>query len=204
MELAELAGFNKRDDEEIKRWITLQHDDCRLPYERTTTRFSRQFILSATTNSYDYLKDPTGNRRYWPVKTLIILLELIKRDRKQLWAEAYELYKSGLYIGPTPEEMVLAETAQDKRRTVDVWEDDVLNTLKKLEDLNRPLKLDEIMKEMGMALRERDWRSQGRLVSILKANGFKATVGKVGNKSIRGWKNMKKPAKTTWHGASKY
>ncbi len=188
VELAELAGFNKRDDEEIKRWITLQHDDCRLPYERTTTRFSRQFVLSATTNSYDYLKDPTGNRRYWPVKTNMIDMEAIKRDRKQLWAEAYELYKSGLYIGPTPEEMVLATFAQEKRRSVDVWEDDVLNTIKRLEELNRPLKLDEIMKEMGMALRERDWRSQSRLISILKANGFENTVGKVHGKSIRGWK----------------
>lgn len=192
VELAELAGFNKRDDEEIKRWITLQHDDCRLPYERTTTRFSRQFILSATTNSYDYLKDPTGNRRYWPVKTLIILMEAIRRDRKQLWAEAYELYKEGLYIGLTQEEMVLATAAQDKRRTIDVWEDDVLNTIKKLEELNRALKLDEIMKEMGMTLKERDWRAQARLISILKMNGFENTVGKVNGRSLRGWKKVTK------------
>jgi putative DNA primase/helicase len=191
VELAELAGFNKRDDEEIKRWITLQHDDCRLPYERTTTRFSRQFVLSATTNSYDYLKDPTGNRRYWPVKTELIDMDAIKRDRKQLWAEAYELYKSGLYIGPTPEEMALATVAQEKRRTVDVWEYDVLHTIKKLEEYNRPMRLDEIMKEMGMALRERDWRSQSRLVSILKANGFESTVGKSDGKSVRHWKKLK-------------
>lgn len=191
VELAELAGFNKRDDEEIKRWITLQHDDCRLPYERTTTRFSRQFVLSATTNSYDYLKDPTGNRRYWPAKTNIIDMEAIRRDRKQLWAEAYKYFMDGLYIGPTPEEMELATVAQEKRRTVDVWEDDVLNTIRKLEELNSPLKLDEIMKEMGMALRERDYRSQTRLITILKSNGFENIVGKVNGRSVRGWKKTK-------------
>ena len=95
VELAELAGFNKKDDEEIKRWITLQHDDVRLPYARTTTRFNRQCVLSATTNSYDYLKDAIGNRRYWPVKTENIDLEALRADKTQLWAEAVYNFKPG-------------------------------------------------------------------------------------------------------------
>lgn len=192
VELAELAGFNKKDDEEIKRWITIQHDDCRLPYERTTTRFKRQFVLSATTNSYDYLKDPTGNRRYWPMKSTAIDLESLRKDRKQLWAEAYTLYRSGLYIGPTPEEAAMAMTAQDKRRTLDIWEDDVMKAFDKLEDFTGIVKVEDIMKEMGIAMRDRDWKSSRRVTGILQSRGYENTVGKVGGKSVRGWQKTKK------------
>jgi putative DNA primase/helicase len=186
VELAELAGFNKKDDEEIKRWITLQHDDCRLPYARTTTRFSRQFVLAATTNGYEYLKDPTGNRRYWPMKSNAIDLDALKKDRVQLWAEAVHLYKSKLYIGPDEKEMELAGAAQKKRLDVDSWEDDVLSALEKLK-WKTAVKTGDIMKEMGLAVRDRDERSKRRVASIMRANGYENEVQWIGGRSVRGW-----------------
>jgi putative DNA primase/helicase len=171
VELAELAGFNKKDDEEIKGWITLKVDRCRRPYDKVVSHFPRQFVLSATTNNYDYLKDPTGNRRYWPTKTGELNIELIKRDSTQLWAEAVSLYKSGLYVGPTEEEQVLAKAAQEKRLAVDSWEDDVLSALNNIPTYNG-FKLRAVLTEMGLNLRDRDYKTERRVCSILRASGY--------------------------------
>lgn len=186
VELAELAGFNKKDDEEIKRWITLQQDDVRLPYARTTSRFMRQFVLSATVNTYDYLKDPTGNRRYWPVITGKIDIEALKEDRKQLWAEAYNLYKSGLYIGPTEEEAEMAKAEQEKRRTSDAWEEDVIRVLRDFA-MRPEIKTEDIMKEIGLGLKDRDYKSQRRIASIMRAYGYDSMTKRVGAVTQRVW-----------------
>lgn len=188
VELAELAGFNKKDDEEIKRWVTLQHDDCRLPYARLTTRFSRQFVLSATTNSYDYLKDPTGNRRYWPCKTGGIDLRALNVDKAQLWAEAVYNYRNGLYIGPTDEEMALAARAQDKRRAIDTWEDDVLTAISGLGLSGaNGFSTRELFAEMGLGLKDRDYKNTRRITNILQQNGYMNEVRRHDGKIKRVW-----------------
>jgi putative DNA primase/helicase len=192
VELAELAGFNKKDDEEIKRWITLQHDDCRLPYARTNTRFSRQFVLSATTNSYDYLKDPTGNRRYWCVKVGEIDIDGLKSMRKQLWAEAYQCYRNGLYIGLDARERELAKEAQEKRRSIDTWEDNVITAIDGLgfHAITTGFKTNDIMSSMGLALRDQDQRNQRRISQILVALGYHNTVVKRSGKVTRVWRKV--------------
>ena len=190
VELAELAGFNKKDDEEIKRWITIQHDDCRLPYARTTTRFNRQFVLSATTNSYDYLKDPTGNRRYWPVKVGTIDIAAIKTDRLQLWAQAVHHYKEGLYIGPTQEEQVLAATAQEKRRAHDTWEDDVIRAVGDLGLYKNEegFKTGEVMTGIGLILKDQTYMNTRRVTNILQQSGYESVIVKRNGKSDRVWR----------------
>ncbi len=188
VELAELAGFGKKDDQEIKRWLTLQYDDVRLPYARTVTRFLRQFVLAASTNEYEYLKDSSGNRRYWPTKSGNIDLKALKRDRKQLWAEAYWNYMDGLYIGPTENEMLLAKAAQEKRLAVDAWDDSVMQAIEKLKSVyHTAIKTEMVMQEMGLSLRDRDSRALGRVVNILKANGYESKVIWANGKSVRGW-----------------
>jgi predicted P-loop ATPase len=187
-ELAELAGFNKKDDEEIKGWVTLKVDRCRKPYDRTITVFPRQFVLAATTNSYDYLKDPTGNRRYWPFKSSSVDLDAIKRDRQQLWAEAVHWYKSGLYIGPTEEEMALAETAQEKRRTIDTWEDDVLRAAKKLNTGTfKGFSTTHVFEELNIAFKDRDYKATRRITAILQQAGYVSKSKWMDGKTTRVW-----------------
>lgn len=188
VELAELAGFNKKDDEEIKGWITLKYDRCRKPYDRTITVFPRQFVLAATTNSYDYLKDPTGNRRYWPFSSSSLDLEAIKRDRMQLWAEAVSLYKSGYNLWPTDEEMALAEKAQHKRRTVDTWEDDVLKAANRVYSVKpNGFTTRDVFVEMEIPLRERDYKATRRVAGILQQNDYENAVRRVEGKNVRVW-----------------
>lgn len=197
VELSELSGFSKKDDEEIKRWVTLQHDDVRLPYGRETSRFSRQFILAATTNLTSYLKDPSGNRRYWPVLAGKIDMQALKEDREQLWAEAVHHYRQGMYIGPTREEEALANIERAKRLAHDVWTDTVLRHADdrwKLMTLggHSGFKVDAIMGDMGMILRDRDDRSMRRISGILQLGGYenKPVWNRDSGKTERFW--MKK------------
>ncbi|MGR3179879.1 MAG: VapE domain-containing protein [Candidatus Anammoxibacter sp.] len=196
-ELAELDGFSKKDDDEIKRWITMKHDDCRLPYARTIKRFPRQFVLAATTNGgvdgYSYLKDPTGNRRYWPCRVKSIDVDALVQDRQQLWAEAVHWYKEKLYIGPTPAEMRMAEIEQKKRLHSDVWTDDVLDAIQDIiyhDPYNAPvIKVATILEKMGIMARDRNAKSNSRVASILRQHGYvnKAQYNQKTGKTERSW-----------------
>lgn len=186
VELAELAGFNKKDDEEIKGWITVREDRCRRPYDKTVSYFPRQFVLAATTNNYEYLKDPSGNRRYWPVKAGVLNVQGIQRDRLQLWAEAVMLYKSGFYVGPTESEQALAREAQEKRLSMDAWEEDVLIALRKI-DTFAGFKTRDLMDKMGLTIKDRDDRAARRVSGILRAHGYELKAKWENGKTQKLW-----------------
>jgi putative DNA primase/helicase len=186
VELAELAGFNKKDDEEMKGWISMREDRCRRPYDKTISFFPRQFVIAATTNSYEYLKDPSGNRRFWPVKVGALDIEAIKRDKEQLWAEAVYLYKSGLYIGPTPEEMKMAEAVQQQRMMEDNWEQDVLSAAQGLNGFNG-FSTRDVEEKIGLQIRERNRATANRIAAILRANGYEFVNKRYGQSQRKVW-----------------
>lgn len=188
VELAEMVGHNKKETEEIKRWITMQEDVARFAYARHEQRFPRMFVLACTTNNYEYLNDPTANRRYWPFKAKAIDIEALKRDRTQLWAEAVHCYKSKLYLGPTPDEMDLAKVEQNKRLESDPWASDVEAALVDLK--HRPFTTGEVMRAMSMQLRDKDHRAKRRIASILMNLGYsnKARWDSDLGKTVRDWR----------------
>jgi putative DNA primase/helicase len=71
VEIAELAGLRKAEVDSIKHFISKQDDYYRVAYGKRTENFPRQCVFFATTNDEDFLKDQTGNRRWWPVQTLV-------------------------------------------------------------------------------------------------------------------------------------
>lgn len=177
VELAELSGFSKKEDEAIKNWISVQADDARMPYAKEITRFSRQFILAATTNLHTYLKDPTGHRRYWPVLAQNIDMKAIRDDRRQLWAEAVHLYRHGHPVFLSREEEKLADIERHKRLHHDTWTDEVLKHanerwMRLAINGSRGFKVSEIMGDMGMVMRDRDDRSNRRITGILQLGGY--------------------------------
>lgn len=191
IELAELSGFSKKDDNEIKTWIQKEKDEVRLPFARKSVIYPRQFVFAATTNNYDYLKDPTGNRRYWPVTVECpIDIKAVNEIKDQLWAEAVYWYNEALYIGPTPEEELLADKERGKRLMTDVWEDKVINIISKL-GLSE-FKTSHIVDEMDLRTNERSEAAARRVSGILKQNGYKNTPiwdSKL-NKTVRVWNKL--------------
>jgi len=97
LEMAELAGMNKADLNHTKAFLSRQYDKYRPPYGRRIVDFPRQCIVVGTVNGEitGYLKDLTGNRRFWIVRIGKIDWVYIDENRDQLWAEAKARYDAG-------------------------------------------------------------------------------------------------------------
>ena len=92
---AELSAFNKSDLSALKAFMTKCDDKFRPAYGRKQIIRQRQCVFAGTTNAKVYLKDETGNRRFWPIACGKIDLDGLARDRDQLLAEAFIAYKQG-------------------------------------------------------------------------------------------------------------
>lgn len=117
LEIGELAGLRKAEVETLRSFISRQNDIYRAAFGKRPTPHPRQCIFIGTTNAESgYLRDTTGNRRFWPVKTpgsgRKHSWELLEQDVKQIWAEALELVKAGEKLYLTPEEDILAKEEQ--------------------------------------------------------------------------------------------
>ena len=106
VELSELAGMRKAEAEPVKGFISRTEDKFRPAYGRTVQTYPRQCIIVGSTNADDgFLRDPTGNRRWWPVKVTGDGLlgkphDLAQETIDQLWAEArwYDQQGETLYL----------------------------------------------------------------------------------------------------------
>lgn len=101
MEVAELSSFRKAEMNAIKHFIDKRDDRYRPSYGKRLVNFPRQLIFCGTTNDRDFLRDPTGNRRFLPVPVRkhkpakSVIKDLTDEVVAQLWAEAYRLYMTG-------------------------------------------------------------------------------------------------------------
>lgn len=133
IEIGELAGLKKSENESVKHYLTKQDDRFRVAYGYRNEKFLRQGIFIATTNEYSFLKGPHGNRKYWPVEIKNFgLLDIKDLPVDQIWAEAMEYYRRGemLYFDVVAEESAkevqLQHTEIDERKGIIM---NYLNTL---------------------------------------------------------------------------
>lgn len=120
VEAGELKGMSKGDVAKLKACLSRQVDEARLAYGHKNTIAPRQFVVIGTTNeTEDYLKDTTGNRRFWPVRIEQFDLARLRRDRDQLWAEAAFAEAHAESIRLSPHLWGDAASEQDERRVED-------------------------------------------------------------------------------------
>jgi putative DNA primase/helicase len=122
VELAELDGFNRAEASRSKAFFTRTEDRYRNPYGRKPVNVPRQGVFAGSVNHATYLKDDTGNRRYWPVSIGTIGLDELQADRDQLWAEAVARYKDGAEWWVRASERAIYEGEQDARYIGDAYE----------------------------------------------------------------------------------
>lgn len=128
-EIGELEGLSKSEVTKVKLFASKTVDSARPAYGRHREDRPRRCIFVATTNDDKYLRDTTGNRRFWPVKTPVIDLAAIARDRDQLWAEAAMAEAEGEPL-VIPENLWPDATVQQlARMEIDPWEDILANKL---------------------------------------------------------------------------
>lgn len=99
IEMAEMAAARKAEIEQIKLFVSKQVDNYRAAYARRTQEHPRQCVFFGSTNDHDFLKDPTGARRFWPVQ---VTAHGLQRAQKltgetvgQIWAEVVVRYTAG-------------------------------------------------------------------------------------------------------------
>lgn len=125
IEMAELSGLKKAEVETIKHYISKREDTFRPAYARTVETYKRQCVFFGTTNNKDFLRDPTGNRRFMPVDvrpeyiTKSVINDLTDEEINQIWAEAYVIYKAGEPLYLSGDEDKLAKIEQHKHAEVD-------------------------------------------------------------------------------------
>ena len=125
IEMAELSGLKKAEVESIKHYISKREDMFRPAYGRTVETYKRQCVFFGTTNNKDFLRDPTGNRRFMPIDvrpeyaTKSVNDDLTQDEVNQIWAEAYQLYlaKEPLYL--VGDEDIIAKIEQHKHSEAD-------------------------------------------------------------------------------------
>lgn len=105
LEIGELAGLRKAEVETLRSFLSRQNDIYRAAFGKRATPHQRQCIFFGTTNAESgYLRDTTGNRRFWPVKTpggsSQYSWEIADQTVRQIWAEALVYVKAGepLYL----------------------------------------------------------------------------------------------------------
>jgi predicted P-loop ATPase len=122
IEVSELAAFSKAETEALKAFITRREERYRPPFGRHDVAEKRQCLFVGTTNQDAYIKDPTGGRRYWPVKCTTIDRDGVEAVREQLFAEAVAAFRGGERHWPNAEdERQFFKPQQERRQEDDPW-----------------------------------------------------------------------------------
>lgn len=121
IEAGELTGMNKSEMNTVKQFLSKVEDVYRMPYGRRTGAFPRGCVIVGTTNDREFLKDRTGNRRFWPVdlekrKGTKNMFGQLAEETDQIWAEAVAGWRCGekLYLEGVVAEEALVQQEEHK------------------------------------------------------------------------------------------
>ena len=197
VEIADLASFQGADQTRLKSVITSSVDRYRPPYGRAADDFARQSIFVGTTNDTRPLKDPTGGRRYWPVKCGRINLEYIRGFRDQFFAEAVVRFKRVPIEASAAQRVeagadwwnvhaLEAKLEQEACREEDEWENIVGRYLKTVAGAG--VTMEAIAKEaLDIKMERLDMGVQRRLSNCLRRHGWENRIELERGATVRRW-----------------
>ena len=120
IEAGEMAGYTRAEENASKQFLSRQVDVFRQAYGRRTQEYPRRCVFFGSSNQYEFLKDITGNRRFWPIdieaqKPTKNVYVNLPSEVDQIWAEAVVRYKNGesLIIEDNEAALKIAETARE-------------------------------------------------------------------------------------------
>lgn len=103
-EISEMGAIARAEEKRQKSFLTRRFDEFRPHYGRRNISLPRRVAFAGTTNDWEWNKDPTGGRRFWPVLVGAIDIEALIADRDLLYAEALHYWREGYRFHPTPDE----------------------------------------------------------------------------------------------------
>ncbi|MEQ1754701.1 MAG: VapE domain-containing protein [Micropepsaceae bacterium] len=179
LEAAELSGLGNSDVEHVKAFLSRSRDRARMSYHRLVTEAARQSILIGTSNKSEYLRDASGNRRFWPVRVVKFDLEALKRDRDQLWAEAALREEQGESIRLDKSLYGDATLEQEERIVEDPY---VVTVRTGLGDITGKIQMEEVWKMFSLSPGQRTQLQNTRLGQAMRQEGWERIKLRFGNK----------------------
>lgn len=188
IEISEME-CTRREVTALKRFISCVSDRVRPAYARTTQDFPRQCVFIGTINPENgrgYLKDPTGNRRYWPVYLEAIDFVRLRSDMDQIWAEALQVYKKGnfkLYLD-SKYLQDFAKAQADERFEADPLEEVIGNFM--ADTKKERITTQEILTEcLMMPISKLDKFFAGRIACAMNRLGYENKSARLDGKVMR-------------------
>jgi len=197
IELSEFSAIRPGEVEKVKAYVSRRVDHYRPSYGRRSIDVPRQCVFIGTTNDIEYLSDPTGGRRYWPVTCSQLDPEALARDRDQIWAEAVAAFHAGETWWLDDDELCrAAQVEQELRRIEDPWEETIAawlnNPTKRHPDGTRmPFELDDGRVTVGQILEHAISKPEER-----QSKSDQMRVGKI--LRLLGWEKLKSHGNAVW------
>lgn len=184
LEFAEIDQLIRNDVETIKAFLSRAVDRYRPPYAKAYVERPRSGVLVGTTNSDDYLRDTTGNRRIWPVRCAKVNLTWLSASREQLWAEAAYRESQGESIWLNDAVQQDAAEIQNERMPDDPWSGIVAEWLIGKSEVQ----MEELLKmAIGIATERIEMRHARRMGAVMRTLGWKKTQVRRGEKTPKLW-----------------
>ncbi|MBL8564505.1 MAG: hypothetical protein JNM89_02170 [Hyphomicrobiaceae bacterium] len=179
VEVPEMVGGRKSEVEKIKAQISRQVDKARAAYGWFVEEVPRQFVYGGTTNDAKYLRDQTGNRRFWPVACSGTDFAALIRDRDQLWSEAVaryrEHYADAAVIELPKEYREAAQAAQAERMDPNAYEDALQVKLAALPEACC-VRSHDVYEALGIPVERRHVQMKADVAAAMAALGFESKL----------------------------
>ena len=192
-ELGELAGLAKGEGEAIKSFVSAQFDRFREKFGKFAEDFPRTVSFVGSTNDQAFLKDATGNRRWWPV-TLARPIDIprAKAILPQLVGEAARRVLNGeSWFVSNEKALAQAEQVREAHFDQDVWTDSVMRLVDAAEANGIRITTPEVLDGLSIPRHQQSPAAQRRVAGILKVHGYEEARGwldKKRGRRIRFWK----------------
>ena len=137
LEMGELSSLRKSEMNLVKNFLSRTDDIFRASYGRRAQKYPRRCAFFGTANDTNFLRDETGNRRFWPIDCFIhrpkkSIFDDLKDELEQIWAEACELAKDKTYnLVLSKEALELAVKEQELHLEDNVYKGIILDYLDK-------------------------------------------------------------------------
>lgn len=189
IEAAELKGMRNSDVEHLKALLSRERDLARMSYDRIPKEHLRQSIIIGTTNALYFLRDSTGNRRFWPILLgRSIYKEDIIRVRDQLWAEAAQAEAQWEGDIQLPRELWHGDgSAEDEQNSAKLEDPyyEILSTA--LTDMEGVILSTDVWTILNVAAERRSAQSQ-HMGEAMRHLGFERDQRRFGNRKLSCYK----------------
>ena len=171
VEIGELDAIRGSAATTTKDFLTMPSDRYRPAYARREVTAPRSCVFAGTTNESQYLDDPTGSRRYWPVQVGTLDTAALLRDRDLLWAEAVAMYDDHAPWWPVNQaERDMLRVEARERQDEDVWTEHVISAAR-IERTTSEI----LYAAVGLEPSRQTVKEAKRCAGILTFHGYKQT-----------------------------